>query len=76
MTRGMTPAGSGGLVSSALAVMSAFLYRLAGNPNGAHPTCATMPFTDVATTARLVERKFELIEKHAAEVKRFRPGIG
>jgi hypothetical protein len=31
--------------------MSAFLYRVAGNPAGVHPTCATPPFTDVAANA-------------------------
>jgi hypothetical protein len=27
--------------------MAAFLYRMAGSPNGADPSCSTMPFSDV-----------------------------
>lgn len=30
--------------------MAAFLYRAADSPNGADPTCATAPFSDVPTT--------------------------
>ena len=30
--------------------MSAFLYRFAGEPNGADPVCETAPFEDVPTS--------------------------